>query len=413
MNWKVLMNGIWEMAKDALCQRIIASHLPAHPSLPNLSGRSCIVTGATSGIGLHTARELAMAGAHVIMACRNTRVASELDQEWQRQQKEVNGNPLSIEVMELELMCLASVKAFAANLLSRRAPLHILINNAGIYRMGEPQKFTRDGNEQHMQVNHLGGALLTILLLPLLLRGAPSRIVNVNSVAHYCAIVDPQDLNHKNIKKNTFNSITAYGSSKLAHLMFLSVLSSKLPETAAIDVIAVHPGIVSTNLVGDVVASFRNKSFWKFNAAEGARSVIFCATAAELHDDKELHGNDKVNVKGESTAKFAYYSYNCRPAKISTQATDSATAIKIWEKTLELLGLSAASIENALDQSHISPFYRLCGLACAKRSAVFCVHSADCICSISFVGVGAALWSVACWVAIPWSVESPSPCCCV
>eukprot|EP00253_Pinus_taeda_P027698 PITA_27698 len=348
MNWKVLMNGIWEMAKDALCQKLFASHLPSNIPLPNLKYVSCVVTGATSGIGLHTARELAMAGAHVIMACRNTKLASELAQEWQRQQKQANRDPLSIEVMELELMSLSSVRSFAANLVSRQAPLRILINNAGIYRMGEPQQFSRDGNEQHMQVNHLGPALLTILLLPLLLKaGGASRIVNVNSVAHHCGVVDPQDLNLK-LKKNSFNCISAYGASKLAHLMFLSVLSSRLPANAEIDVIAVHPGIVSTNLLGVIATHYSNKSFWRFDPAEGARSVLFCATTANVprNDPNENHRIGGEDNRDTST-KFAYYRYDCKPAKICRRANDWTVALQVWDKTLGLLDVSPDTIDIA------------------------------------------------------------------
>lgn len=325
MNMKVWMNGIWEIAKDALCQKILASHLPADPTLPDLTGFSCIVTGSTSGIGLHTARKLAMAGAHVVMACRNTRMASELVQEWQGDQRKANGNPLSIDVMELDLLSLASVRSFADNWLSRGIPLQLLINNAGIFLMGEPQKFSKDGFEQHMQVNHMGPALLSILLLPSLLRGSPSRIVNVNSVTHHCAVVDSEYLSRE-IKQKDYNSFTAYAASKLAHLMFLGVLSSKFPTEAAVQVIAVHPGIVSTNIVRGAVPSYRERSFMAFHAAEGARSVLFCATASE------------IRRKGQS-AGCIYYSSNCKPAKVSAQAADTDKCLQVWDKTLELLGL--------------------------------------------------------------------------
>jgi len=349
MNWKALMNGIWEMAKDALCQKLFASHLPPNLPLPDLKHVSCVVTGATSGIGLHTARELAMAGAHVIMACRNTKNASELVHEWQRQQKQANRDPLSVEVMELELMSLSSVRSFSANLVSRQAPLHILINNAGIYKMGEPQQFSKDGNEQHMQVNHLGPALLTILLLPLLLRaGGASRIVNVNSVAHHCGVVDPQDLNLK-LKRNSFNCMAAYGASKLAHLMFLSVLSSRLPAHAEIDVIAVHPGIVSTNLLGVIASHYRNKSFWRFDAAEGARSVLFCATTPDINQIHRVGGKEDQDIG----AKFAYYRYDCKPGKVCTRANDRAVALQVWDKTLGLLGVppTSSGIANFCNQN--------------------------------------------------------------
>lgn len=333
---KVWMNGIWEITKDALCQKILASHLPADLTLPDLTGLSCIVTGPTSGIGLHTARKLAMAGAHVVMACRNTRMASELVQEWQENQRKVNGNPLSINVMELDLLSLASVRSFADNWLLRGIPLHLLINNAGIFLMGEPQKFSKDGFEQHMQVNHLGPALLTILLLPSLLRGSPSRIINVNSVAHHCAVADSEFL-CREVRQKDYNSFTAYAASKLAHLMFLGVLSSKLPTEAAVQVIAVHPGIVSTNILMGSVPSYSERSFWKFHAAEGARSVLFCATTRDIRQKEQSTG-------------CIYYSSNCKPAKVSAQAADTAECLQVWDKTLAVLGLPMDCTERSINQ---------------------------------------------------------------
>lgn len=336
MNMKVWMNGIWEIAKDALSQKIFASHLPADLTLPDLTGFSCIVTGPTSGIGLHTARKLAMAGAHVVMACRNERVALELVQEWQGNQRRVNGNPLSIDVMELDLLSLASVRSFADNWLSRGIPLHLLINNAGIFLMGEPQKFSKDGFEQHVQVNHLGPALLTILLLPSLLRGSPSRIVNVNSVAHHCAVADSEYLSRE-VKQKDYNSFTAYAASKLAHLMFLGVLSSKLLKEAAIEVIAVHPGIVSTNILMGAIPNYSERSFWKFHAEEGARSVLFCATTRE------------IRRKGQS-AGCIYYSSNCKPAKVSAEAADTEKCLQVWDKTVALLGLPMDCTDRSINQ---------------------------------------------------------------
>lgn len=238
--------------------------------------------------------------------------------------------------MELDLLSLASVRSFADNWLSRGIPLHLLINNAGIFLMGEPQKFSKDGFEQHVQVNHLGPALLTILLLPSLLRGSPSRIVNVNSVAHHCAVMDSEYLSRE-VKQKDYNSFTAYAASKLAHLMFLGVLSSKLPTDAAVQVIAVHPGIVSTNILMAAVPSYSERSFWKFHAAEGARSVLFCATAKE------------IGRKGQSEGCI-YYSSNCKPSNVSAQAADNAKCFQVWDKTLGLLGLPKDCIESSINQ---------------------------------------------------------------
>lgn len=326
------------MIKEAFCQKITTSHLPSSPHLlPNqFSGFSIIVTGATSGIGLDTARELAMAGAHVILACRNTKSANEIARRWQGEVHD--SRELLVEVMALDLLSLSSVRRFAAEWERRRQPLHVLVNNAGILLMGEPQRFSDDGIEQHMQVNHVAPALLTLLLLPSLLKAPASRIINVNSVAHHCAVVDPKHWNSR-IEEKKFSSIRAYGASKLAHLMFLKILASKLLDHKenSIQCIAVHPGIVTTNLVR-TVPSFQRKSFWRFDTVQGARSVLFCVTSDEVTSNL---------VKG-----FAYYSCNCKPARVSPRVADSDACLEVWQKTLEILDLSFDYLEQMTADSN-------------------------------------------------------------
>ncbi|CAH8348106.1 unnamed protein product [Eruca vesicaria subsp. sativa] len=126
-------------------------------------------------------KQLAEGGAHVVMAVRNIKAAQELIQQW-RNEWSGKGLPLTIEAMELDLLSLDSVVRFADAWNARLGPLHVLINNAGIFAMGEAQKFSEDGYEQIMQVSHLAPSLLSVLLLPSLIRDSPSRITNVNSV---------------------------------------------------------------------------------------------------------------------------------------------------------------------------------------------------------------------------------------
>ncbi|TKY45417.1 Short-chain dehydrogenase TIC 32 [Spatholobus suberectus] len=183
-----------------LFQRIMASHLHNPMPLPPINDLTCIVTGSTSGIGLEIARQLAQSGAHVVMAVRNTKAAQELIQKWQIDSEGLS-IPLNVEVMQVDLLSLDSVARFAEAWNARSAPLHVLINNAGIFS-SEPQKFSKDGYEQHLQVNHLAPALLSILLLPSLIRGSPSRIVNVNSIMHHVGFVDTEDMNVTSGKGN-------------------------------------------------------------------------------------------------------------------------------------------------------------------------------------------------------------------
>ncbi|XP_068655952.1 dehydrogenase/reductase SDR family member FEY-like [Aristolochia californica] len=334
MERRAWLRGIWEMVKEMLCQKILTYHLSSSPLLlpDQFTGLSVIVTGATSGIGLCTARELALGGANVTIACRNTKAAREIARGWQQ---EAQGSvKLNVEVMALDLLSLSSVRSFAGEWEPRKKPLDVLINNAGILRMGEPQRFSSDGIEQHLQVNHVAPALLSLLLLPSLVRASSPRIINVNSVAHHCSVVDAEHWNLK-VEDSRFSSIRAYGTSKLAQLMFLKILASKLLEKkASIQCIAVHPGIVTTNLVRQV-PGFRKKSFWRFDPAQGARSVLFCATDDQVADNL---------VKG-----FAYYSSNCKPGKVSPQAGDMESCMGVWKKTLEISRVKLDYLEQVLD----------------------------------------------------------------
>nr|ACU20616.1 unknown [Glycine max] len=194
LGWIEWLRGWFYLVYEMLFQRIMASHLHNPMPLPPVNDLTCIVTGSTSGIGLEIARQLAQSGAHVVMAVRNTKAAQELIQKWQVDSEGLS-IPLNVEVMQVDLLSLDSVTRFAEAWNARSAPLHVLINNAGIFSIGEPQKFSKDGYEQHLQVNHLAPALLSILLLPSLIRGSPSRIVNVNSIMHHVGFVDTEDMN--------------------------------------------------------------------------------------------------------------------------------------------------------------------------------------------------------------------------
>ncbi|KAB1213178.1 WW domain-containing oxidoreductase [Morella rubra] len=276
LGWIEWLRGWFCVIYEMLFQRIMASHLQNPLPLPPANDLSCIVTGSTSGIGREIARQLAEAGAHVVMAVRNTKVAHELIQKWQNEWSGM-GLPLNLEVMELDLLSLDSVARFAEAWNARLGPLHVLINNAGIFSIGEPQKFSKDGYEEHMQVNQLAPALLSILLLPSLIRGSPSRIINVNSIMHSVGFVDVEDMNIVSGKRK-YTSLVGYTSSKLAHVMFSSVLHKRLPSEAGISVLCVSPGIVQTNVTRDlpkiVQAAYHLIPYFTFNAQE-VRGVLF------------------------------------------------------------------------------------------------------------------------------------------
>lgn len=353
LGWIEWLRGLWCVLYEILFQRIMASHLQNPmplPPLPDIS--TCIVTGSTSGIGREIARQLAESGAHVIMAVRNPKAAHELIQKWQEEWSGM-GLPLNIEVMEVDLLSLDSVVKFAEAWNARSAPLHVLINNAGIFSIGEPQRFSKDGHEEHMQVNHLAPALLSILLLPSLIRGSPSRIINVNSIMHHVGFVDTKDMNFVS-KKRRYTSTLGYSSSKLAQVMFSSVLHKRLPAEAGISVVCVSPGIVQTGVTRDlpriVEAAYHLIPYFIFDAQEGSRSALFAATDPQVPEYCEM-------LKADEWPVCAFISQDCRPTNASEEAHNVETSLEVWEKTLELIGLSSDAVERLIQGEQVECRY--------------------------------------------------------
>ncbi|GKV05320.1 hypothetical protein SLEP1_g17348 [Rubroshorea leprosula] len=352
LGWMEWCRGWMHVIYEMLFQRILASHLENPLPLPPINDLTCIVTGSTSGIGRETARQLAEAGAHVVMAVRNTKAANELIQKWQNERDE-GGLPLNIEVMELDLLSLDSVASFAEAWNARSGPLHILINNAGIFSIGEPQKFSNNGREEHMQVNHLAPALLSILLLPSLLRGSPGRIINVNSIMHHVGFVDPEDMNVTSGRRK-YTSLVGYSGSKLAQVMFNSVLHKRLPAEAGIFVLCVSPGTVQTNVARDlpkiIQAAYHLIPYFNFSPQEGSRSSLFAATDPQILEYCEW-------LKADEWPACAFISQDCRPTNPSEEAHNIETQYKVWEKTLELIGLPSDAVERLIEGEEVQCRY--------------------------------------------------------
>jgi NAD(P)-dependent dehydrogenase (short-subunit alcohol dehydrogenase family) len=231
--------------------------------LPDQSARTVVVTGANSGIGLAAARELAAAGARVILACRNAekgRAAAATLAE-------------TVEVRALDLANLASVREFAASI---DEPIDVLVNNAGV--MAIPHRRTADGFEMQMGTNHLGHFALTGLLLPRI----RERVVTVSSTVHWVGRIDMDDLNWE---RRRYHRWPAYFQSKLANLMFMYELARRLEEAgSSVGSYAAHPGYASTNLqshtesVMDHLMALGNRVIAQ-SATMGAMPTLFAATA--------------------------------------------------------------------------------------------------------------------------------------
>lgn len=205
--------------------------------IPGQRGRVAVVTGANSGLGFVTARELARAGARVVLACRSEARGGAAAE---RIAAEVPG--AEVEFGRLDLGDLASVREFARSFSYDR--LDLLVNNAGV--MALPYGRTADGFETQSGVNHLGHFALTGLLFPLVAKTPGARIVTVSSMMHVLADVDPDDLGGE---KGTYRKWVAYGRSKSANLLFTHELARRLAVTGSGVVAAsAHPGYASTDL---------------------------------------------------------------------------------------------------------------------------------------------------------------------
>jgi len=248
-------------------------------NIPDLAGRTAVVTGANGGLGLETARALAGAGAHVVMAARDQKRAKEA------QADILEGQPgASLEVVPLDLASLLSVRDAADQILAKHDRVDILVNNAGV--MACPERKTQDGFEMQFGVNHLGHFALTSLLMPALLRAEAARVVSVTSTAHHMGrAVDPANPH----LHGSYGPWKAYGQSKLANFHFAIGLQRRFEAAhRRAASLAAHPGLSDTDLQARSVESSGGGASQKFfhvlagrtgmTPAQGALPQIRAAT---------------------------------------------------------------------------------------------------------------------------------------
>jgi NAD(P)-dependent dehydrogenase (short-subunit alcohol dehydrogenase family) len=280
--------------------------------IPDHSGRTAIVTGANSGIGLVTARELARAGARVIMACRDVAKGTAA----------AAGVPGDTEVRALDLADLASVRTFAASVTD---DVHILVNNGGV--MATPLRRTADGFEMQLGTNHLGHFALTGLLLPRL----RDRVVTVSSTVHRIGRINLDDLNWESRR---YSRWSAYAQSKLANLLFTYELTRRLEAAGAkLRATASHPGYASTNLQShtesfqDQVMALGNRLVAQ-SAFMGALPSLYAAVA-------DIPGGSFAGPGG-LTGQHGYP----KVVGSSRAARDSSVALALWERSAGLTGVT-------------------------------------------------------------------------
>jgi len=237
-----------------------------------MEGKICIITGANSGIGKATAIDLAKMNATIVMMCRS----KERGEEAQKEIIELTGNK-KVDLLLCDLSSQESIRKFVSEFKSKYQKLHVLINNAGI--MLSKRVISVDGFEMNFAVNYLASFLLTNLLLDVLKKSAPSRIINVSSAAHRMAKMDFDDLQSEKRKYRLFK---IYGTSKLALMLFSYELNRRL-EGTSVTVNTLHPGVVNTNLGQDQSSFSRGfaKLFFK-KPEKGAETSIYLASSQEV-----------------------------------------------------------------------------------------------------------------------------------
>lgn len=279
--------------------------------MPDQTGRTVIVTGANSGLGAVTARELARAGASVILACRNV----------EKGKAAAASMPGLVEVRGVDLADLQSVREFAEGV----DGVDVLINNAGV--MAVPFARTADGFEMQIGTNHLGHFALTGRLLPRI----ADRVVTLSSGAHRMGRIDLDDLNWTTRR---YRPWLAYGQAKLANLMFAFELQRRLAAAgSAVRSVAAHPGYAATELQShtgtplDRFMAVGNRYFAQ-SAEGGARSTLFAATQPTIAGGSYVGPDGLGELYG-----------NPRLVGSSTAARDEHVAARLWELSEELTGV--------------------------------------------------------------------------
>ncbi|KAM9553351.1 retinol dehydrogenase 12-like isoform 1-T1 [Salvelinus alpinus] len=283
-------------------------------SAARLDDKTVLITGANTGIGKETALDLAKRGARIIMACRDMEKA-------EGALKEViqGSGSQNVVIKKLDLSNTKSIREFAETINKEETKLNILINNAGV--MMCPYGKTADGFEMQIGVNHNGHFLFTHLLIDLIKRSTPARIINVSSLAHFWGTINLDDIN----SEKGYDKKKAYSQSKLANVLFTRSLAKRLQGTA-VTAYSLHPGVVQTDLWRHLnapqAAIMKMISPFIKTSVQGAQTTIYCAVAPEL----------------ETESGGCYR--DCAPANCSRSASDDVTAQKLWELSCRMLSVS-------------------------------------------------------------------------
>jgi retinol dehydrogenase-12 len=278
--------------------------------MSDLLGRTFVVTGANTGIGRETARQLALRGGRVVLACRSSEKTRPV---MDAIAKEAGADRLGF--VALDLGSLDSVRHAAAELLEREPRIDVLVNNAGLTGRG----LTRDGFELAFGVNHLGPFLLTLLLLDRIRASEKPRIVNVASASHYRA--PGIDFEAQRKPTQSLTGVPEYGVSKLCNVLFTRELARRL-EGSGVTTYSLHPGVVASDVWRRIPWPARSiAKLFMISVEEGAKTTLHCATAPDVADQSGL-----------------YYD-KCAERRPSRLARSDELARELWDKSAAWVGL--------------------------------------------------------------------------
>lgn len=283
-----------------------------------LRSKTVLITGASGGLGLVTACELARQGAHLVLVCRDPVRA-----ERARAAVQIAAPQTTADVLLCDMSLLANVRELAAEVGRRYARLDVLINNAGIMPPGA-HTLTSEGHELSWAVNHLAPFALTNLLLPQLVATGQGRIITMASEAHWLGEIEASQEARNDPEK--YSPVTAYCDSKLANILFTSELSNRL-ELTNVTANCLHPGVINTGLV-HADSAFLIKALWwplrpfMITPEQGAQTGIYLASAPEV-----------AHVSGQ-------YFKRKKPGRCSGRAQNRAEASRLWRISEEETGIS-------------------------------------------------------------------------
>jgi NAD(P)-dependent dehydrogenase (short-subunit alcohol dehydrogenase family) len=293
--------------------------------MPDQGGKTAVVTGSNIGLGFATARELARAGAKVIMAVRNLQKGESAASEIRAALPDAD-----VVVSQLDLADLASVRQFAERFGAEQDQLDLLINNAGV--MAPPRRTTVDGFESQFGTNHLGHFALTGLLLGRLLNASEPRVVTVSSPGHRIGTIDFDDLQ----RERRYNNWLAYGQSKLANLMFAFELNQRAVKAGTpLKSYAAHPGYSATHL------QFAGPAHW-YERLGGAIGNRLIAQSADMGALPTLYAATVPDLPGGSfVGPDGFLEQRGYPHLVTAagKAYDQENWRRLWEASEELTGV--------------------------------------------------------------------------